>query len=165
MLALNAGVEAARAGESGKGFAVLAQEVRELAQRSARAAKDIKSLISASAQQVDEGVQHVARTGEALTEIARMVSSVAGLIGEIASSTSEQAAGLHQLNVAVNQMDQITQRNAAMVEETSASCGALSEQTQALQMLIGRLALAGADALPDMQILLEKGRKYSRIVA
>lgn len=141
LLALNAGVEAARAGEAGKGFAVVAQEVRELAQRSANAAKDIKNLISTSSRQVDQGVTLVGQTGEALRGIVSQISGIAGLVGEIASSTQEQSIGLHQINTAVNQMDQMTQKNAAMVEETTASSHALAHEATELAQLISRFRI------------------------
>jgi len=138
LLALNAGVEAARAGDAGKGFAVVASEVRGLAQRSAEAAKEIKALISASSDQVAQGVERVSQAGKALELIAAEVSQISGVVGEIAASAHEQATGLHQVNAAVNQMDQITQQNAAMVEEASAAAHALREETDALSALIAQ---------------------------
>ncbi|MCA2380093.1 PAS domain-containing protein [Agrobacterium genomosp. 3 str. RTP8] len=141
LLALNAGVEAARAGDAGKGFAVVAQEVRELAQRSAAAAKSIKSLISTSSQQVGSGVELVGQTGIALREIVGQIGNISGLVGEIASSTHEQSTGLHHINIAVNQIDQLTQQNAAMVEETTASGYALANEANELQQIIDRFRL------------------------
>ncbi|MDR6898737.1 methyl-accepting chemotaxis protein [Rhizobium miluonense] len=144
LLALNAGVEAARAGDAGKGFAVVAQEVRELAQRSANAAKEIKTLINASAGQVKEGVDLVGRTGDALHKIAQQVMEINGLIRQISASASEQAIGLKEINSAMNQMDQVTQQNAAMVEETTASSVALAEEAQSLRTLVARFRTARA---------------------
>ncbi len=138
LLALNAGVEAARAGEAGRGFAVVAQEVRALAQRSADAAKEIKGLISASTQQVGKGVKLVGETGETLREILTQVSEINELVGEIAASSREQAVGLAEVNQAVNQMDQVTQQNAAMVEQSTAASHALSNEAAQLERLIAR---------------------------
>ena len=145
LLALNAGVEAARAGEAGKGFAVVAQEVRELAQRSAKAAKEIKTLINASEGQVRDGVDLVGRAGQALENIAEQVIQINGLIRQISSSASEQAVGLKEINAAVNQMDQVTQQNAAMVEETTAASMTLNDEAQMLKSLVARFR-AGANA-------------------
>ncbi|MCL6507424.1 MAG: chemotaxis protein, partial [Bryobacteraceae bacterium] len=136
LLALNAGVEAARAGDAGRGFAVVAQEVRGLAQRSAEAAKEIKTLIATSTAQVERGVKLVGHTGEALADIVAKVGAIDGLISEIASSSDEQAQGLAQVNVAVNQMDQVTQQNAAMVEEANAAAASLSNESHELTRLV-----------------------------
>ncbi|WP_304186583.1 PAS domain-containing methyl-accepting chemotaxis protein [Phenylobacterium aquaticum] len=146
LLALNAGVEAARAGEAGKGFAVVASEVRALAQRSAEAAKEIKALISASNQQVSTGVDLVGKTGEALRRIVSQVAQITDLITGIAASAQEQAAGLHQVNTAVNQMDQMTQQNAAMVEESTAASHALSNEATELNRLMGEFDLGAITA-------------------
>lgn len=147
LLALNAGVEAARAGEAGRGFAVVAQEVRELAQRSANAAKEIKVLISASAAEVDTGVGLVRATGEALVEIEALVNRVNDSVNTIATAAKEQATGLAEINTSVNHMDQMTQQNAAMVEETSAAGQSLAEESYNLRQLLSRLKVNAAQAV------------------
>jgi methyl-accepting chemotaxis protein len=141
LLALNAGVEAARAGEAGRGFAVVASEVRALAQRSADAAKEIKALISTSGNQVEQGVSFVGRTGEALSRIVRQVAEIDGIVSEIALSAQEQATALDEVNTAVNQMDQVTQQNAAMVEEMTAASAALAQETADMRQLIAQFSL------------------------
>ncbi|OYX98352.1 MAG: chemotaxis protein [Caulobacter sp. 35-67-4] len=141
LLALNAGVEAARAGEAGRGFAVVAQEVRALAQRSADAAKEIKVHIGDSNRQVEAGVKLVGRTGEALQRIAAQVSAIDGIISEIAASAQEQAAGLSQVNTAVNQMDQGTQQNAAMVNRSAEASRDLVSEADGLAGLVGRFRI------------------------
>jgi methyl-accepting chemotaxis protein len=138
LLALNAGVEAARAGEAGRGFAVVATEVRALAQRSADAAKEIKALISASGQQVESGVKLVGETGRALDRIVAQVVKVNELVSDIAASAQEQSTGLAQVNTAVNQMDQVTQQNAAMVEQSTAASHSLAGEAEELARLVGR---------------------------
>ena len=138
LLALNAGVEAARAGDAGRGFAVVAAEVRALAQRSAEAAKEIKSLISASTTQVGQGVELVAETGASLERIMAQVADVNAVIIEIAAGAKEQATGLDEVNVAIGRMDQVTQQNAAMAGESTATSRSLSQETSELSDLIGR---------------------------
>lgn len=138
LLALNAGVEAARAGDAGRGFAVVAQEVRALAQRSAEAAKEIKSLIASSSQQVKRGVKLVGETGNSLTSIAASVTEIDTLIAEMAHSAQEQATSLSEVNTAVNQMDQVTQQNAAMVEESTAASAVLRGETAEMTRLMAQ---------------------------
>ncbi|OCJ07162.1 chemotaxis protein [Rhizobium sp. AC27/96] len=141
LLALNAGVEAARAGEAGKGFAVVAQEVRELAQRSAKAAKEIKALISTSGQQVNSGVDLVTRTGQSLQQIVKEVEEIDGNVRAIVEAAREQATGLQEINMAVNTIDQGTQQNAAMVEESTAASYSLAKEVSALNDLLGQFTL------------------------
>ena len=138
LLALNAAVEAARAGEQGRGFAVVASEVRNLASRSAEAAKEIKGLIQDSVGKVAEGTKLVDESGKALAEIVVRVKKVTDVMAEIASSSREQASGIEQVNKAITTMDDVTQQNAALVEEASAAAQALTEQASSLTQLIAR---------------------------
>ena len=144
LLALNAGVEAARAGEAGKGFAVVAQEVRELAQRAASAAKDIKGLITKSGSEVSVGVKYVQETGTALSDIEGRVVNINERIHSIATAAREQATGLQEISTAINQMDQVTQHNAAMVEETSAATHKLKAEADGLADLVARFRTGDA---------------------
>ena len=142
LLALNAGVEAARAGEAGKGFAVVAQEVRELAQRSASAAKEIKALIMTSSQHVKNGVGLVGQTGKALEEIVTQVADINTNVAAIVKASKEQTIGLREINSAINSLDQTTQQNAAMVEESTAASLRLANEADTLHTLLAQFRLA-----------------------
>jgi methyl-accepting chemotaxis protein len=144
LLALNAGVEAARAGDAGRGFAVVATEVRALAQRSAEAAKEIKGLISTSNQHIKQGVSLVGETGQSLEQILDEVSKVNEIVTVIAASSEEQALSLQEVNTAINQMDQVVQQNAAMVEESTAASHHLAEEAETLEKLVAQFQI-GAD--------------------
>ncbi|MEW6100620.1 MAG: methyl-accepting chemotaxis protein [Pseudomonadota bacterium] len=155
ILALNAAVEAARAGEQGRGFAVVAGEVRNLAQRSAQAAKEIKTLIGASVEKVESGAKLVQDAGSTMSEIVASVQRVTDIIGEISAAAAEQNQGIGQINTAVNQLDQMTQQNAALVEESAAAAESLKEQAHRLAEVVAAFKLAH-DAREQAQHLLAR---------
>lgn len=169
LLALNASVEAARAGEAGKGFAVVAQEVRQLAQRSSQASDDIKRLIQDSNGQVKDGVRLVNRAGEALTEIVGSIGKVAGIVEEISSASQEQAIGVQEISGSVNTMDEMTQQNSALVEESTAAAKALSDQAATLAELMAFFKLRGGAAAARSTTrhvkIAQPGRKVSPVPA
>jgi methyl-accepting chemotaxis protein-1 (serine sensor receptor) len=146
ILALNAAVEAARAGEQGRGFAVVAGEVRLLAQRSSDAAKEIKGLISASVERVEHGTALVDRAGETMTEIVSSIARVTDIMGEISAASTEQSSGVGQIGTAIAQMDQATQQNAALVEESAAAAESLKEQAHQLVEVVSVFKLEGKPA-------------------
>ena len=171
LLALNAAVEAARAGDAGKGFAVVAQEVRVLAQRSAQASKEIKTLILDSDQQVQSGVDLVRKAGDSLSGIVSGVQQVAKLISEIAAASKEQASALDEINSAVASMDEMTQKNAALVEETTAAAQSMAGQASDLSVLVSffklnqRQAVAGAHRPPPRPAAAQHAYAPQRVAA
>ena len=164
LLALNAGVEAARAGTAGRGFAVVATEVRALAQRSSDAAREINALISASETQVQNGVDLVDKTRHALAAIVTSVSDISSRVSSIAASATEQASGLQEINVAVNELDHVTQQNAAMFEETTAASHALTSETDALSQAVSQFTLGATTAAQEPAQFNSTKRRHEKPV-
>ena len=150
ILALNAAVEAARAGEQGRGFAVVASEVRSLAGRSAEAAKEIKTLINASVERVEQGTALVDKAGATMTEVVSSIRRVTDIMGEISASSNEQSQGVAQIGEAISQMDQVTQQNAALVEEMAAAASSLKSQAQDLVQTVAVFKLDGNQYTPQV---------------
>ncbi len=165
ILALNAAVEAARAGEQGKGFAVVAGEVRSLAQRSAQAAKEIKGLIEDSVTKVGAGSQQVERAGATMQEIVASVKRVTDIMGEISAASEEQSSGIDQVNRAVSQMDEVTQQNAALVEEAAAAAGSLEEQAQRLAEAVAFFKINHSDVIDVSARQLTQPARAPRVEA
>ena len=163
ILALNAAVEAARAGEQGKGFAVVAGEVRSLAQRSAQAAKEIKGLIEDSVGKVGAGSQQVERAGATMQEIVASVKRVTDIMGEISAASEEQSSGIDQVNRAVSQMDEVTQQNAALVEEAAAAAGSLQEQAQRLAEAVAVFKINAGEVIDVPAQQLAQQRRAPRV--
>ena len=159
ILALNAAVEAARAGEQGRGFAVVASEVRSLAQRSAEAAKEIKSLITASVERVEQGTMLVGQAGVTMDEVVSSIRRVTDIMGEISSASTEQSQGVSQVGEAVSQMDQVTQQNAALVEESAAAADSLRQQAQQLVSAVAVFKLGSGAVLHTQTVAYTPGAK------
>lgn len=164
LLALNAGVEAARAGEAGRGFAVVASEVRSLAQRSSNAAREINQLISKSGQHVKRGVGLVGQTGNALRQIISSVGDISSLVSELAVSAKEQSSGLAEINISVNELDQVTQQNAAMFEQTTAASHSLTREAETLSRTMG-LFQTGADQPTERKPLSHAAKNQVPVMA
>jgi methyl-accepting chemotaxis protein len=151
LLALNAAVEAARAGDAGRGFAVVASEVRSLAQRSSQAAKDVKDLILNSNNQVKDGVELVNKAGASLTEILESIKTVANIVADIATASSEQSEGIDQINIALTQMDEATQQNSALVEQNAATAKMLEQQAKAMDQCVAFFKLGEGPAFEQAE--------------
>ena len=166
ILALNAAVEAARAGEQGRGFAVVASEVRGLAQRSAQAAKEIRDLIGASVERVEGGARLVSDAGQTMDEIVKSVRQVTGIMGEIAASATEQGRGIGEISVSVQQLDQMTQQNAALVEQSAAASASLADQAQQLSRAVSLFKLSQpAPSAAHHAVPLAGARKPPQLLA
>jgi methyl-accepting chemotaxis protein len=154
ILALNAAVEAARAGEQGRGFAVVATEVRSLAQRSAAAAREIKTLISTSVAQVESGAHIVSKAGDTIQDIVQSSRRVSSLLGEIATGAREQSLGIGQIGQSVQELDRMTQQNAALVEETAAAASAMKDQASTLAEEVSRFQLPASAVMKSTQMVV-----------